>query len=204
MKEITIGLLNNTEGSAKFINGDTIIVAGVVGPKENVRNNLYCDVEVNWSIDSDTRDSGQGEYREILKRIVESLIIRDKYPRTTITISIAVFRDDGSVLSTACNAAVLALVDCGVAMNGLAGTTDCAIIDNNLIFNPNKEEEAKAVCNMFTSWSSTTQDLIASKATGITTREQFIEILNKSTVTAKETLAYLRLSYETKCKKLLL
>ena len=31
MKEITIGLLNNTEGSAKFINGDTIIVAGVVG-----------------------------------------------------------------------------------------------------------------------------------------------------------------------------
>ena len=57
---------------------------------------------------------------------------------------------------------------------------------------------------MFTSWSSTTQDLIASKATGITTREQFIEILNKSTVTAKETLAYLRLSYETKCKKLLL
>ena len=111
MKEITIGLLNNTEGSAKFINGDTIIVAGVVGPKENVRNNLYCDVEVNWSIDSDTRDSGQGEYREILKRIVESLIIRDKYPRTTITISIAVFRDDGSVLSTACNAAVLAYIE---------------------------------------------------------------------------------------------
>ena len=29
----------------------------------------------------------------------------------------------------------------------------------------------------FTSWSSTTQDLIASKATGITTREQFMEIL---------------------------
>ena len=130
-------------------------------------------------------------------QLISSLIL-------SIAISIAVFRDDGSVLSTACNAAVFALVDCGVAMNGLAGTTDCAIIDNNLIFNPNKEEEAKAVCNMFTSWSSTTQDLIASKATGITTREQFMEILNKSTVTAKETLAYLRLSYETKCKKLLL
>jgi exosome complex component RRP46 len=203
MKEITIGLINNTEGSAKLVNGDTIIVAAVVGPKENVRDNLDCDVEVRWSIDSDARDSSQGEHRLILKKIVESLIIRNKYPQTTITVSITVFRDGGSVLSTACNAAVMALIDSGVAMSGLAGTTECAVIENNLVFNPSKEEESKAVCNMFLSWCNTTQTTIASKMSGVTTREQYMEILDKSIVPAKEILAYLRLSYETKCTKML-
>ena len=204
MKEITIGLLNNTEGSAKFVNGDTIVVASVVGPKESVRSNILCDIDIKWSIDSDTRDSQHAEYRRFLKKILESLIIRSKYPRTTVTVSITVLRNDGSVLSTACNAAVMALVDCGVAMKGLASTTECAVIDNNLVFNPNKKEESDALCTMFSSWSSISQDLVACQTSGLTTREQFMEILSKSNGPAKETLAYLRLSYETKCKKMLL
>ena len=201
MKEITVGLLNNTEGSAKFVNGDTIVVASVVGPVENVRDSLTCDVEVNWSIDSDTRDSVHGENRRILKQIVESLILVEKYPRTMIKLSITVFRNNGCALSTACNAAVMALVDSGVAMNGINATVECALIDNQLVFNPKLEDESNAKCKVFSSWSSTTNGLVASVVSGTTTQEQYLRVLNFSLPEAKKMLAYLRLTYESKCKK---
>ena len=61
MRQFTIGLLNKTDGSAKFVNGDTVVIASVVGPKETTNDVASTQVSVKWSSEGDVRDETDAE-----------------------------------------------------------------------------------------------------------------------------------------------
>ena len=86
-------------------------------------------------------------------------------------------------------------------MTGINTTVECALIDNQLVFNPKLEDESNAKCKVISSWSSKTNGLVASVVYGVTTQEQYLRVLNFSLPEAKKMLAYMRLTYEAKCKK---
>jgi ribonuclease PH len=73
--------------------------------------------------------------REMEKFVHDALltcILVDHYPRCVIQIVIQIVQADGSVLGSAVNCAILALLDAGVAMRTLAvATTCCIIVDKN-------------------------------------------------------------------------
>ena len=130
MRQFTIGLLNKTDGSAKLVNGDTVVIASVVGPKETTNDSTSAQVVVKWSSEGDVRDETDAERKRIIQKVIESLIVKSAYPRTVTRIGVTVLRDNGSLLSTAINAVMMALVDSGIMMNGLATASTCAVLED--------------------------------------------------------------------------
>lgn len=68
------------------------------------------------------------ELEYTLRDALSSCIILDRYPRCVIQIVIQVVQADGSVLGSAVNCAVLALLDAGVAMWGMPVASTCVVI----------------------------------------------------------------------------
>jgi hypothetical protein len=68
------------------------------------------------------------ELEYTLRDALSSCIILDRYPRCVLQIVIQVVQADGSVLGSAVNCAVLALLDAGVGMWGMPVASTCVVI----------------------------------------------------------------------------
>lgn len=91
---------------------------------------------------SDTNNKGDGgagsshpgygaTERELERFVGDALaacIRLDQYPRSVVEVVIQVIRADGSVLGTAVNAAVMALMDAGVEMRSVPVATTCLVL----------------------------------------------------------------------------
>jgi|EP00945_MAST-04E_sp_MAST-4E-sp1_P005006 ribonuclease PH len=208
MRQFTIGLLNKTDGSAKLVNGDTVVIASVVGPKETTNDSTSAQVVVKWSSEGDVRDETDAERKRIIQKVIESLIVKSAYPRTVTRIGVTVLRDNGSLLSTAINAVMMALVDSGIMMNGLATASTCAVLEDGesgrVIPNPTKDEEASSLGSIFSVWHSTTFEVLSTISRGNcgTSTDQYMKVLEAGRQASNEALAFLRLSYDNACKSM--
>jgi exosome complex component RRP46 len=78
--------------------------------------------------------------RAILEAL-DGAVLAGMHPRTMIQISIQTLADDGSLLSCALNAAVLALMDAGVPMSSTLSAVTCAVdAAGNTILDPDAGE----------------------------------------------------------------
>ena len=132
------GILNRADGSARFMQGDTSVLAAVYGPgqpksakKERLdravlevlvkphnrlsstftfcaRCSLLC---LTFSLPLEPWDS---TCQQIVRGALEPLIVLSQHPRTVISVVLQVVGDHGSVLSALINASVLALMDAGI------------------------------------------------------------------------------------------
>lgn len=89
------------------------------------------------------------EMEEAICGVLSHAIIRSMYPRTLISVTVQVICNDGSLLSVAINAALIALIDAGIALKSLVTSATCAYIpipsspsEYTLILDPTIEEEA--------------------------------------------------------------
>ena len=71
------------------------------------------------------------ELEYFLRDALSSCILLERYPRCVIQVVIQIVQADGSVLGSAVNCAVLALMDAGVAMRGLPVASTCVVIRKN-------------------------------------------------------------------------
>ncbi|KAL3805815.1 hypothetical protein HJC23_007776 [Cyclotella cryptica] len=69
------------------------------------------------------------ELEHFLCDALSSCIMLERYPRCVIQVVIQILQADGSVLGTALNCAVLALMDAGVAMRGLPVACTCVVVE---------------------------------------------------------------------------
>lgn len=72
------------------------------------------------------------ELEYFLRDALSSCIMLERYPRCVIQVVIQIVSSDGSVVGTAVNCAVMALMDAGIAMRGLAVAATCVTINNSL------------------------------------------------------------------------
>ena len=57
----------------------------------------------------------------------------ERYPRCVIQVVVQIVQADGSVLGTAVNCAVMALMDAGVAMSGLPVASTCVVVPRGVV-----------------------------------------------------------------------
>jgi ribonuclease PH len=73
------------------------------------------------------------ELEYFLRDALSSCIMLERYPRCVIQVVIQIVQADGSVLGTAVNCAVMALMDAGIAMRGLAVAATCVAVKNSSV-----------------------------------------------------------------------
>ncbi len=220
-----------SDGSAKFCSGATSVLVAVYGPvaarvsHRELSNRAL--ISVVWK-HSTTGGTLYGATERELERFVADALTccvnTQNYPRTIIQVVIQVLTADGSVLSTAINAATLALLDAGVIpMNSLpiASTVllrkprESNLEDENtgihncdeVFLDPVKEEEAypdSSALVLVTSSMVDTQPtkLVASMTFGqLASLESCLECMKFASENTRTTLAFVRMAVAQKVQK---
>eukprot|EP00262_Sarcandra_glabra_P001742 TRINITY_DN11890_c0_g1_i2.p1 TRINITY_DN11890_c0_g1~~TRINITY_DN11890_c0_g1_i2.p1 ORF type:complete len:245 (-),score=44.94 TRINITY_DN11890_c0_g1_i2:159-893(-) len=140
-------LLHRAHGSARWSQGDTIVLAAVYGPKSGVRKNENpekASIEVIWK--PKTGQSGKSEKQNemILRKTLQSICLLTIHPNTTTSVILQVVNDDGALLPCAINAASAALVDAGIPLKHLPVAICCGLAESeSVILDPTRLEEQK-------------------------------------------------------------
>jgi ribonuclease PH len=225
-----VSCLSRSDGSCKFSSGSTTILAAVFGPAapravSRARNNeatVAVVFKYGSKISSSTTDSsksyhpGYGTNERELERFIgdalQGCIDTRSYPRTIIEVVIQVMSADGSVLSSAINAAVLALMDAGVRMNRIPIGTTCLVkcFDTNadILFDPSAEEESNDEYAAIVLATSDNDDIdnggnssvrvISSLTFGQFQLESFLACIEGSGRASKAIMAFMRVVQEQK------
>ncbi|XP_020085452.1 exosome complex exonuclease RRP46 homolog [Ananas comosus] len=140
-------LLHRAHGSARWSQGDTIVLAAVYGPKAGTRKGddpEKASIEVIWKPKTGQIGKQEKEYEMILKRTLQSICLLTSHPNTTTSVIVQVVGDDGSLLPCAINASCAALVDAGIPLKHLAVAICCGLSETgSVILDPTKVEEQK-------------------------------------------------------------
>ncbi|XP_025407796.1 exosome complex component RRP41 [Sipha flava] len=124
-----MGVFNQPDGSAYLEQGNTKVLAAVYGPHE-IRVNrskapndcavINCQYSMATFSRSERkrrpRDNKSAELTVHLKQAMTTAIKTDLYPKSQIDIFVEVLQSDGGNYSVCVNAATLALIDAGIAM----------------------------------------------------------------------------------------
>jgi len=214
-----LSCLNRADGSAKFSSGFTQVLAAVYGPATPRNPSRERSGEASLSIvfkhATDVSDLGLppgygASVRELERFVGDSLaacVAVEEYPRTVIEIVVQVIKADGSLVGTALNAAVLALMDAGVLMGSLPVTTTCLVESNGggdgglgITFDPSAEEEAKdevAVIVLVT--DSVKEDIVLGSMTcGAFQLSSFLAAAEGASRAGKAVVAFWRIAMEQK------
>lgn len=145
------GLLQRADGSARWSQDKTSVIAAVYGPRTTLgrkEDSEQAVVEVVFKPKSGMykyNAPGQTEnhYQRLIRKAVQGVFAASLHPRTAVQLVIQVVRDEGSVLSCALNAACAALVDAGVLLHNMFASVSCAIDKStgNLLLDPDTSEE---------------------------------------------------------------
>ncbi|KAN0014764.1 hypothetical protein ACTFIU_001082 [Dictyostelium citrinum] len=196
-------LLNKADGSAKFSQDKSTVLAAVYGPievnsarKEKI---LKSYVEVTFTPALGNTNFIDKEKEQLVKNAVESMILTTLYPRTQISVIIQVFSDDGSIVSCAINAACLALLDAGIEMNGLLGSvTLCFNNDGSIYLDPDIEEENQSKALAIYSFSSINKNIVLSKTIGSLTEDQYFNGLKLASQACDFIISYIKLAVKNR------
>lgn len=140
--------LHRAHGSARWAQGDTVVLAAVYGPKSGTRkgeNPEKASIEVVWKPKTGQIGRQEREYEMTLKRTLQSICLLTVHPNTTTSVVLQVVGDDGSLMSCAINASCAALAFAGIPMKHLAVAISCGVMDNGVvILDTSRAEEQQA------------------------------------------------------------
>ncbi|GBG73635.1 hypothetical protein CBR_g16978 [Chara braunii] len=140
------GLLHQADGSARWSQQHTSVLAAVYGPraisqwKENAEQAM---IDVIWKAKIGGQlSSSDTEAQAAIRRFVETVVISEAYPRAGISVIVQVIHDDGALLACAVNAVCAALVDAAISLRGMVVAVGCAVSREGGVFlDPTKTEE---------------------------------------------------------------
>lgn len=145
--------LHRADGSAKFSCGQTSVLAAVYGPAGGTRDLSSQNAQISVVVKQGTRGGSSNsiglaccdarELEHIIQRSISSCVLTSLYPRSIIEIVLQVLKEDGSVVSAAFNAAVIALMDANIGFLCVPIATTCLVYHNSADINldPTAEEE---------------------------------------------------------------
>ncbi|KAF9092634.1 Exosome component 5 [Mortierella sp. GBA35] len=142
-------LLNRADGSAQFDSGESSVTCSVVGPAEvKLRDEKLDKATLEVVVRPLVGLPGiKDKAREqAIRETLEPLVLSGLHPRTGIQIVLQTMKDDGSILSTAFNATILALLDAGIPLKSILGSVTCVIDadSNEILLDPTTQELANA------------------------------------------------------------
>uniref|UniRef100_A0A7S3NJS7 Exoribonuclease phosphorolytic domain-containing protein n=1 Tax=Aureoumbra lagunensis TaxID=44058 RepID=A0A7S3NJS7_9STRA len=134
-----VSIFPHCDGSCRFIEDGTFVIATVVGPQHMSEKHQSHDPECgSFEIRCQVADRGALDRPLIERRIEENAasilnrtVDRKKFPRQVITLSILIVLNDGAATRLALNASVLALLDAAVPLLSIPLTVDYGDIRKN-------------------------------------------------------------------------
>eukprot|EP00854_Cymbomonas_tetramitiformis_P021284 gene21284-25576_t len=143
--------VDSGDGSAFFEMGNSKVLAVVYGPREPAqrgqdRATVTCDYSMSSFSTGERRKRMKGDRRSteaalVLRQTLESAILTELYPRTQIHICIQVLQADGGQQAVGLNAAVMALVEAGIALRDLVACSTCGYLDATPLLDLNYTED---------------------------------------------------------------
>ena len=130
--QIDFGVVSGAQGSCCLAQGDTKVIASVMGPKEvayasqaeHDRAVLKCEFYSSPFAPAQRRQRSAGDRRavaagRVLQKALEATVLTHLFPRSQIDVFVHVLQADGGAECAAVNAATLALCDAGIPMREL-------------------------------------------------------------------------------------
>jgi exosome complex component RRP46 len=130
------GIIHRADGSARMCVGDTVVIAGVYGPRGVRGGKVGSDVDaplVAVAFSGATLSAGTLADREmevIVQNIVMGAIVASVSPRTEVSVIVQIVHDAGSVLPCAINAVCLALMDAAIPLHYMFAGLTCGSLGN--------------------------------------------------------------------------
>ena len=158
--KMEVGVLNNADGSAYIECGNNKILIGVYGPKELYSKKhakpdgavLRCKYNMApFSVKERKRPGPDRRSTEISKLISEAItpsIFLEKYPRSSIDISIEVLEAEGGTRCLSIVGASLALADAEIPMRDLISACAVGKVDDHIIVDLSEEEDQTGQADM--------------------------------------------------------
>ncbi|CAM9677357.1 unnamed protein product [Ectocarpus sp. 12 AP-2014] len=203
------GILNRADGSARFVQGNTSVLAAVYGPApaKTLRMERLegATLDVSFKPESGITSPADAESEALLRRSLEEVVLRSRYPRTVVSVIVQVIVDDGAVLSAALNAATMALLNAGVEMTGMALSVTCcitaAVSGRSVLLDPCKVEEIDAAATAVVATLSAGGGVLSCRAVGSMSQEEYFACCEAASLGTTAVRSFVRLSAEQKVNR---
>ncbi len=187
--EAKVGVLKRASGSAMFKIGNTIAIAGVMGPRKVYPKFLedpesaILRTEYKMAPFSTTERSRPGTNRRsteismVTRKALIPALFLEEFPRTTIDVYIDVIQADASTRCAGINAAALALADAGIPMRDLVSSCSAGIVEDHVIMDIAGKEDTKGEVDFPIAYYPKEKQITLLQMDGLAKREQFKKIL---------------------------
>lgn len=212
-----IGPLTRADGSSRFSHGDTSILTSVYGPMEAKVSEQLPRAFIKSIVLPKT---GNATYlhktlEQQLQSVAEQLIYTNNHPRTVIQVTSQLMEDNGSVLSCAVNSMCMALIDAGVVLKDMFGSTTIALLEAQdveqdamktpsgkvLYLDPTEKEEEIAIFVGTFVYNGHSSNPVLIQSYGECNVDDYKYVLKIACRTVKTIISFTKLSFEQKLKK---
>jgi len=197
--------LNHADGSARFVFKGTAVLAGVFGPREGraaIKASDESVITVNWNRGDGLSGSREKEYETIVRNILEAVVVRSQDPLCVIEVSLQAVTESGGSLSAAINAAVVAVIDAGVAVEGLCAAVTVALMhDGSILLDPTSGEEGSARGVMTVTLRGHDHALLSSVVSGKVGEEELLTAIEAAGDAVSTVLTFIRMAVEKRLEK---
>ncbi len=186
---IEVGVLGNADGSALVEYGATRVLAAVYGPREAVprhvalpdRAIIRCRYHMAPFSTEERKTPAptrrEVELSKVIREALESVVLTEMYPRTSIDVYMEVLQSDGGTRTAAITAASLALADAGIAMRDLVAGVAVGKVDGVLVLDINEVEDNYAEADMPVAMAPSLDKVLLLQLNGVLTHDEFINAL---------------------------
>ncbi|KYK35671.1 MAG: exonuclease [Theionarchaea archaeon DG-70] len=187
--EMKVGGIPNANGSAQVKFGDTVVIAGVYGPRplfpkhlqRSDRAIIQCRYNMApFSVEDRARPGPSRrsiEISKVTRLALEPALFLEDYPETVVDVYIEVLQADGSTRVTGINAASLALADAGVPMNDLVVAVSGGKVDNTIIIDLCGKEDNYSLADMPVAYMPRKKEITLFQMDGGLTSEEVKQII---------------------------
>ncbi len=188
--EAKVGILKRANGSAYFRIGNTIAIAGVMGPRkvypkhmeEADRAILRTDYRMAPFSTTDRSRPGpnrrSNEISMVTRKALEPVLLLEEFPKTSIDVYIEIIQADASTRCAGINAAALALADAGIPMKDLVASCSAGIVENHVVLDVAGKEDTSGDLDLPIAYYPKKKQITLLQMDGMVPPEQFKKILH--------------------------
>lgn len=195
--KMEVGMLDKAEGSAYIEQGKNRIIAAVYGPREAHpkhialpdRAVIRCRYHMApFSVEerkSPAPSRRELELSKVIRESLETSIVSETYPRTSIDIFIEVLQSDGGSRCAGITAASLALADAGIPLREIVAACAATKIDGKVALDPSDIEDKEGEADLPVAYMPRSDAVTLIQMDGSLTEEEFNQALDMAIAACK-------------------